>query len=161
MVLNWVITHALCGSVWSSLELPYPDCAMQTSCSFSGFLCNLLSSIRSFAWDVWGECLRALPPLGSWTLRAPCLLTPLDHAMISLSGRLRNFMVRKQSHPWYLACYRVVCVSSCGSAQQQELEIPCFGIFIMKDGIPIATTEMCRRTPKPMSVVHCMRASDL
>lgn len=76
MVLNWVITHALCGSVWSSLELPYPDCAMQTSCSFSGFLCNLLSSIRSFAWDVWGECLRALPPLGSWTLRAPCLLTP-------------------------------------------------------------------------------------
>lgn len=70
-------------------------------------------------------------------------------------------MVRKQSS-LILACFLshkhfLICTT----AQQEELEIPFFGVFIVLDGIPIAAMEMCRRTHKPTSVVHCMRASDL
>lgn len=72
--------------------------------------------------------------------------------MVSLAGKLRNVMVRKQSS-LVLACFWLISVSLCGSAQEQELEIPFFGVFIVTDGIPIATTEMCRRSHKPMALV--------
>lgn len=69
-------------------------------------------------------------------------------------------MARKQSS-LVLACSWVISVSSCGSAQQQGLEIPFFGVFIVTDGIPTATMEMCRRTHKPVFVVHCIWSVEL
>lgn len=102
MVLDWVITHALSGSVWSLLELP----TLTVLCRFPAFsLAFYVTSCHSFALlpgefgaSAWGHCVPWVH--GPWGL--PVFLPLLDPAMISLAGKLRNFMVRKQSHPWCL-----------------------------------------------------------
>lgn len=159
MVLNWIITLALCGSVWSSLGLP----ALTVLCWLPALsLAFYITSCHSFAllpWGIWEYCLRALPPLGTWALGAPRLLSPWSLPWSAWLGSWgmswRESRVIPGTCMFLSHKYFLMWLSTTARAGDTI-----FGVFIVTGGIPTATMEMCRRAHKPVSVVHGMRASD-
>lgn len=150
-----------CCPVWLCLILTWaasPNCAVQISCFFFfpyGFLHNLLSFICSFMWGIWGDCLRALPPLGSRILGIPCLLSSSWSCHDWLGWEVEERRGEKAGSFLVLACFLILLSTTARAGNTF------FGILIVMDSIPIATMEMCRRRVRVWGHLMCGAISHL